>query len=121
MVVVDAIALECTILPEPWKLFLGALRLFAAILRPLDVRWLAQHVGHDERADIDPNAVVQVWVPSDGLLVDGLPAHEDVVGWLACEDEFQFALQSCAAASRRSAPGLPSLAAAAWAVIQSCR
>ena len=48
--------------------------------------------GH-ERADVHPHAVVDVRVPADRLLVQWLPAHEDVVGRLAFEDLDELGLQ----------------------------
>jgi hypothetical protein len=92
MNIVDPIACERAVLPKPRKLFRVALRLLAAVLRPFDVRWLSQHVGHDKWADVDSHAVVEVWVPTDGVLVNGLPTDKNIVGSLAFEDEFQFVL-----------------------------
>jgi hypothetical protein len=92
MNIIDPIACERTVLPEPGKLFRVTLRLHAAILRPLDVRWLAQHVGHDKRADVDPRAIVEVRLPSDGLFVDRLPTDKNIIGWLAFKDKFDSTL-----------------------------
>ena len=76
MNIVDPIARERTVLPEPGKLFRVMLWLLAAILRPRDVRWLPQHIGHDKWADVDSHAIAEVRIPADGLLVDCLPAHK---------------------------------------------
>ena len=48
--------------------------------------------GH-EGADVHPHAVVDVGVPADRLLVQRLPAHEDVVGRLAFQNLDEFGLQ----------------------------
>jgi hypothetical protein len=90
MVVVDAVALEHL---EPGRAF----HVLAAVLVPGDVELgllvVAQHLGGHEGADVQAHAVVEVGVPADGLLGQRLPAHEDVVGLLAFQDEFQAALQ----------------------------
>jgi hypothetical protein len=47
----------------------GAVGVLAAVLFPVDGELAAQDAGLDERADVEADAVVQVWVPADGLLV----------------------------------------------------
>ena len=89
--------------PEPGIVRLVAGRFLAAILVPFDLRRGAQDAGvgaasverprGHERADVDPHAVVDVRVPADRLLVQRLPAHEDVVGRLALEDLDELGLQ----------------------------
>ncbi len=87
--------------PEPGEFVLGPLRLLAAVFFPFDSRLNAQHpgafrfdVGHGQkRADVQPYAIVQVGFPADRLLVQRLPADEDVVGRLAVADQFQLLLQ----------------------------
>ena len=90
MMVIDAVAAEHL---EPWRTF----HVLATVLVPGDVELgllvVAQDLGGHEGADVQAHAVVEVGVPADGLLGQGLPAHEDVVGWLAFEDELQAALQ----------------------------
>ena len=83
MPVVHPLAFEGITVPEPRELVLGALGFLAPVLGPLDVRPLAEDVGLEERADVHPDAVVEVGVPADGLLGEGLPADENVVRRLA--------------------------------------
>jgi hypothetical protein len=65
MVVVNALAIE---LVEPRS----GLDIFATVFVPGDVElWLfvvAQYLCRHEGADVQADAVVQVWVPADGLL-----------------------------------------------------
>ena len=72
---------------------LGAVGVLAAVLVPVDVELGAQDAGLDERADVEADAVVEVGVPAERLLGERLPAHEDVVGRLALEDQLEPALQ----------------------------
>ncbi|MPM04011.1 hypothetical protein SDC9_50278 [bioreactor metagenome] len=79
----------------------GGFHVLAPVLVPVDVGLVPEdsrssfaHVGHGkEGADVEADAVVEVGVPSDGLLIQGLPPHEDVVGSLAFEDQLQALLQ----------------------------
>jgi hypothetical protein len=84
----------------------GAGRFFAAVFAPLDVRALAEHVGNHERADVQAHAVVQVRVPADGLLLQRLPADENVVGGLAFEDELELFLELLGLQQAVVSPGL---------------
>src|SRR5438067_1766178 len=68
MNVIHAIPDELVSAPEPGVICLVPLRFLAPVLRPLDVRRLAQNAGRDERADIHSDTFVQVRVPADGLL-----------------------------------------------------
>ena len=43
--------------------------------------------------NVQTDTIVEVWVPSDGLLGERLPADENIVGWLALENEFELGLQ----------------------------
>ena len=52
-----------------------------------------QHLGGDERTDVEPYAVIEVWIPSDRLLAHLLPAHVDVVRRHTVEDQFEPSLQ----------------------------
>ena len=72
---------------------LGAVRVLAAILVPVDVELGAQDAGLDEGTDVEADTVVEVGVPAKRLLGERLPAHEDVVGRLALEDQREPALQ----------------------------
>ena len=64
--------------PEPRELVLGAVRLRAAVLVPLDARRGpqdaclpragAERPGGHERPDVEPDAVVDVGLPADRLL-----------------------------------------------------
>ena len=89
MVVVDSVTAKHL---EPGR----TLDVLAPVLVPGDVELgflvVAQYLGGHEGADVEPYAVVEVGVPADGLFGQGLPADEDVVGWLAFEDELQAAL-----------------------------
>ena len=82
---------------------------------------LAEHAGRHEGADVQPHAVVQVGVPADRLLGERLPADEDVVGRLACQDQLELLLQLLGGGQAEVGPGLARFASAAWAVIQSSR
>ena len=90
MVVIDALTLEFM---KPR----GAFYVLATVLIPFDIELgrlvVAQYFGGHEGADVEAHAVVQVGVPADGLFGELLPAHKDVVGWLAFKNEFQAALQ----------------------------
>src|SRR5271157_499171 len=93
MNIIHAIALEGTAGPEPGILLLGTPRFVPPVLGPLDVRVLPQDAGLDEGPDVHPDAVVEVRVPADCLLGEGLPADEDVVLGLAGQDPLQLLLQ----------------------------
>lgn len=94
MVVVDAVAIE-EMVPR------GRGDVFAPVFVPVDVGSVAQdtrtslpHVRHgEEGTNIEAYAVVKVRVPADGLLLERLPAHKDVVGLFAFQDQFQAFLQ----------------------------
>jgi len=47
----------------------------------------------EEGADVEANTVVNVRIPADCLLVQGLPTHKDVVGRLAIEDLLELSLK----------------------------
>ena len=83
MMVVDALAVEFV---EPR----GAFDVFATVFVPGDVEfWLfvvAQDFGGHEGADVQAHAVIEVGVPADGLLGQGFPANEDVVGGFAFQN-----------------------------------
>ncbi len=96
-------------IPEPGKLVLVALRLGAPVLGPLDVGVLAEDARRHERADVEPDAVVEVGVPADRLLGEGLPADEDVVGRLARQDELELVLQLLGGGQAEVGPGLARL------------
>ncbi len=80
--------------PEPREVGLISLGLFAAVLVPLDVGLPPKDAGafpvhvlrHQERPDIEPNAMIQIRIPANRLLRKRLPADEDVVRCLALED-----------------------------------
>ena len=89
--------------PEPGEIGLGALGLFAAVFVPTDFGRGAEdagalpagveRLGGDERAEVEPDAVVDVWIPADGLLVERLPADEQVEGRFAGKDVFELDAQ----------------------------
>ena len=90
MVIVDSITAKVLI---PGRGF----DIFAAILFPFDVGPVAQdagaffgHVCHAQKgADVEAHTVVEVRVPADGLFGQRLPAHKDVVGRFAGQNQFQ--------------------------------
>src|ERR1041385_4189796 len=71
----------------------GAGRVLATVFAPLDVRTLAEHVGLHEWADVWAHAIVQVRMPADGLLLQGLPPKEDVVWGFTFEDQLELVLE----------------------------
>ena len=90
--------------PEPGEILFGAQRLLAAIFGPFDGAGPgAQDAGAgfpalaqlsiEKGADVEANAVVGVGIPTNRLLVQGLPTHENVVGRLAIEDLLELALK----------------------------
>lgn len=89
--------------PEPGKIVFVSLRFFAAVFVPFYFGCGAQDAGvlragvqgarGHEGANVQADAVIDVRVPADGLLVEWLPADEDVVGGFACEDALEFVLQ----------------------------
>ena len=87
--------------PEPGEVGFGALGFGATVFGPLDVglpaedagTFLFDVLGVEEGADVEADAVVEVRVPADGLLVQRLPTDEKVVRWLAGEDVFEFLLE----------------------------
>ena len=129
---VDPLPGEVAAVPEPGELFLLAqrLRLFAAVLAPMDVRFGAQDTGPflpardvagQEGADVEANAVVDVGLPADGLLPDRLPTDEEVERRLAFEDGYERFCSSSAAARRSSAPPSPRFTPSRCRLIQSPR
>ncbi len=50
----------------------------AAIDGVFHVRLEGEHLGRDEGADVEPNAVIQVRAPAERLILQRLPADEDV-------------------------------------------
>ena len=77
------------------------LDIFSAIFAPINSRLIAQDAcafladvrDAHEGADVQAHAVVDVGIPADGLLVERLPADEDIVGRFAFEDQDQALLQ----------------------------
>ena len=67
---------------------------------------LSEDAGLDEGPDVHPDAVVEVGVPADRLLGEGLPADEDVVGRLAGQDELELLLQRLGGGQTQVGPGL---------------
>ena len=63
------------------------------LARRLPAPFCPRDVLGEEGPDVHPHAVVNVGVPADGLFGERLPADEDVVRWLAFEDELETALQ----------------------------
>ena len=99
--------------PKPRKTGFVAFGLLAAVLVPPDVGPEPKHpcaspahiLCHQERANIEPDSVVQVRVPADRLLGQGLPANEDVVGGLAFYDCDQLSLKVLRGAEALGSPG----------------
>jgi hypothetical protein len=77
------------------------LHVLAPVLFPFDVGFVAQDacafladIWHgEEGADVEAHAVVEVRVPADGLFFQRLPAHVNVVGRFAFEDQLQLFLK----------------------------
>src|SRR5687768_6133509 len=73
--------------PEPREVGLGAPGFVAAVFVPLDVglraedasAFLADIGRNDERADVQADAVIEILMPADGLLLQWRPADKDVV------------------------------------------
>src|ERR1700689_5833967 len=87
---------------EPGKLLRVTSRLFSAIFAVLDIWGHPQNswpVGaiqtcfRNPRAYVHAHAVVQIRVPTKGLLLESLPAYEHVVRFLPFENLLQLALQ----------------------------
>src|SRR5687767_15146004 len=78
--------------PEPGKVELCALRLFTAILAPLDPGRLPENAlasesfRHHERPDVHPDTVIEVRFPAYRLLVERFPANKQVVRRPTIED-----------------------------------
>jgi len=89
--------------PEPGKIGFGPMGLFATVFVPTDLRSSAENarvfpagverLRGDEGAEVESHAVVNVGIPPDGLLVQRLPADEQIEGRFACEDRFELAAQ----------------------------
>lgn len=60
---------------------------FAAVFAPLHVECFAEDADLHEGPDVETDAVVEVGLPAEGLIGEGLPAYEDVVGRLAFQDQ----------------------------------
>src|SRR6266403_4130049 len=87
---------------EPRKLLRVATRFFPAILPILDVWGHSQNscLGgaiqtclRNPRANVDAHTVIQIGVPTEGLLLNGFPADEHVVRFLPIENLLELALQ----------------------------
>lgn len=72
MVVIDSLTFEDLV---PWS----RLHIFATIFVPVDVWAFAQHVGFNKWTDVATHTIVQIWIPANGLLLNGLPTDEDVI------------------------------------------
>src|SRR5690554_2428631 len=100
MVIIDPGAHTLAIF-QPQLIPRRGLYVLATIFFPVDVGLPAEdaciflgHVaGFEEGADVEADAVVEVWGPADGLFGEGLPADEDVVGFFAFEDGFELFFQ----------------------------
>ena len=94
MVIVDPVTMKQII---PWRGF----HVFASVFVPFDVGFVTQNAcagffdvgARHERTDIEADAVVQIGIPADGLLRQRFPAHEDGVGGIAHEDQFEAVLE----------------------------
>ena len=79
----------------------GGFNVFAPVFVPFYVGFVAEDSGPffadvgdgEEGADVEADAVVEVGVPADGLLVERFPADKDVVRIFAFEDEFKLFLE----------------------------
>ncbi len=70
-------------------------------MRKRPAPFLADIAGEEEGADVLADAVVEVRVPALGLLVERLPADEDVERGLAFEDGGEFGLEGSGGAEAR--------------------
>ena len=78
-------------------------------LLPIHIRIFAQDTRLDKRADVEPNAVVQVRFPANGRLRQRLPSDEDVKGRFPFGDEFQSPLQVACGCKAGIAAAFPAL------------
>src|SRR5690606_688957 len=100
MVIIDTVAHLAAVLQAKLVPGRGGY-IAAAVFIPFDLGPVAQYAGpflsdirdRKEGADVEAHTVVEIGVPADGLLLDGLPAHEDVVGGLANKDQLQALFQ----------------------------
>src|SRR5205807_1773312 len=74
-------------------LALRTIGVLAAVFAPVDVERGAQHPRFDERAHVEPHAIVHIRLPSNRLLVLVFPPYVDVIWRLAIEDRLQLPLQ----------------------------
>src|SRR5882724_1769132 len=72
MMIVYPLALENL---APWR----ARHVFAAIFLPVDLRMFSKNTRFTKRANVQPNTVVQIRLPTDRLFFDRLPTHENIV------------------------------------------
>lgn len=95
---VDSFSSEVAVVPEPRESILVAHRFLAGVLFPTDVRRGSEDTGtflasrevfSHEGTDIEAHAVVDIWLLTDGLFLDRLPAYKKIEGQLACEDGFE--------------------------------
>ena len=94
MMIVDTLAVERV---EPR----GGGDILATIFGPFDVGLVAQDTrialsniaDSHERTDVQAHTIIQVGLPADGLLLQRLPSHEDVVRRFPLQDQLQLLFQ----------------------------
>ena len=95
MHVINSLASELVLLPEPGKPHLVTHGLLAAVFLPTNVRLGPQYAGAflaagqvlgHEGTDIESHTVVDVRLPADRLFLDRLPADEEVERGFAFHD-----------------------------------
>jgi len=97
----DRVGARFIFTPEPRVLVFGPNGLGAAILvvqlewhRTEQPRAFATHItGHQKRPDVLADAVVEIGVPADRLILQRLPPHEDVQRRFAFKDCGQLVLE----------------------------
>src|SRR5207244_571685 len=72
---------------------LAAVGVGAAVLVPVDREPRPEDAGGYERPDVEADTVVKVWLPTDRLFSQRLPADVDVEWRLAINDLLQLALE----------------------------
>ena len=113
MQIVPAVAVECLASrevlcllipgPEPGVVFFRTMGFFPPILFPFDIRRFSQDTcifrlctkrsSSHERTNVQPDSIIDIGLPPDGLMMQRFPAHKDVVRRFAFEDLLQFILQ----------------------------
>jgi hypothetical protein len=113
MVIINTVAFEQMI---PWS----GCHILSTIFGPFDVRLVSQNpstflfrlANSHERAIIEADPIIKVWIPVDGLLFNGLPSDENVMRsrWTDGKKRYAFWMRWAKAHADRLDPltnGLP--------------